>query len=161
MYNAMDEWGKPGGIFMDDQLLNWLWRNKTIVGITAIVISIVTWTVDLTGLVYECPFCRTQRTVISLLGILYLMPNPTHWISRWFASVFAALGLVVGGTQHFRGWVRIMNGEFEWGEQWYVNSWMLSGFALFIITGLLLLVWSWREDDITSAEDDMPVQEVG
>ena len=38
----------------------------------------------------------------------------------------------------------IMRGEFEWGEQWYVNAWMLSGFALFIIVGLLLLIWSPR-----------------
>lgn len=142
------------GDFMDDRLLNWLYANKTLVGLTAIVISIFTWTVDLTGVVYECPFCRTQRTVIGLLGILYLMPNPTHWISRYLASVFAALGLVVGGTQHFRGWARISGGEFEWGENWYVNSWMLSGFALFIITGLLLLIWSWHRQPAEEEEEN-------
>ena len=128
----------------DDRLFNFLQEKKLLVGGAAVLLSILTWTVDLTGLVYECPFCRTQRTVIGLLGLLYMAGNPTNWIVRWFASVFAALGLVVGGTQHFRGWARIMSGEFEWGEQWYVNSWMLSGFALFIITGLLLLIWSWQ-----------------
>lgn len=37
-----------------------------------------------------------------------------------------------------------MGGEFSWGEQWYVNAWMLSGFAIFILTALLLLIWRWR-----------------
>lgn len=129
---------------MDEKLLQALYEKKLMVGIAAIVLSVITWAVDLTGLVYECPFCRTQRTVIGLLGLLYILPNPAHYLVRYLASVFAALGLVVGGTQHFRGWARISAGEFEWGEQWYVNSWMLSGFALFIITALLLLIWSWR-----------------
>lgn len=137
---------------MDDKLLNWLYANKMIVGLAAVVLSAITWTVDLTGLVYECPFCRTQRTVIGLLGILYLLPNPAHWMAKYVASVFAALGLVVGATQHFRGWVRIMNGEFEWGENWYINSWMLSGFALFIITGLVLLIWSWQKAEPLSED---------
>lgn len=128
----------------DDKLLNWLYANKMIVGGVAVLISVLTWSVELMDLVYVCPFCRTQRTVIGLLGILVLLPTTAHWISKYFASVFAALGLVVGGTQHFRGWVRIMNGEFEWGESWYINSWMLSGFALFIITGLLLLIWTHK-----------------
>lgn len=129
---------------MDDKLLSWLYANRMIVGGVAVLNSVVTWSVELMGLVYVCPFCRTQRTVIGLLGILILLPSMTHWISKYFAAVFAALGLVVAVTQHFRGWVRIMNGEFEWGENWYVNSWMLSGFALFIITGLLLYIWTHR-----------------
>lgn len=139
---------------MDYQLLNWLWRNSRVMGLAAILISAATWSLDLTGVVYECPFCRVQRTVIGLLGILYIMPNPTHWISRYLASVFAVLGLVVGGTQHFNGWRRIMSGEFTWGENWYVNSWMLSAFALFIITGLLLLIWSWRPHQKQQAVGD-------
>lgn len=137
---------------MDDKLLNWLYANRMIVGGVAVLISVVTWSVELMDLVYVCPFCRTQRTVIGLLGIIILLPTMTHWISRWFASVFAALGLVVGGTQHFNGWVRIMNGEFEWGENWYVNSWMLSGFALFIITGLLLYIWTHKAQEAAEAE---------
>jgi hypothetical protein len=27
---------------------------------------------------------------------------------------------------------------------WYINPWMLSGFALFIITALVLLIWRGR-----------------
>lgn len=146
---------------MDDKLLGWLYANKMIVGGVAVLISVLTWSVELMDLVYVCPFCRTQRTVIGLLGILILLPTMVHWISRWFSGVFAALGLVVAGTQHFRGWVRIMNGEFEWGENWYVNSWMLSGFAMFIITGLLLYIWTHRAQaeetgEVEAAEAEEP-----
>ena len=36
----------------------------------------------------------------------------------------------------------MMSGEFTWGEQWYVNSWLLSACALFMISGLVLLIWA-------------------
>ena len=127
-----------------DNLPQLLLRHRLAVGIVAIAIAALTWAVDLTGLVYACPYCRSQRTVIGLLGLLLMLPNPAHWLVRYLSAVFAVFGLSVGATQHFQGWMRIMRGEFEWGEQWYVNAWMLSGFALFIIVGLLLLIWSWR-----------------
>ncbi|WP_262693702.1 hypothetical protein [Kordiimonas aquimaris] len=130
---------------MEDRLLHWLWRNKMIVGLLAVIISIFTWTIELMGMVYVCPFCRTQRTVIGLLGLMMLFPNP-GWIVRYVATVIGAFGFAVGATQHFAGWRRIMSGEFEWGEQWYVNSWPLSGFAIFIITGLVLLLWTYRKE---------------
>ncbi len=118
----------------------------------AIAISAITWISELAGWVYVCPYCRTQRTVIGLIGLLLLFPRPDHWITRWIGSTLAALGLVVGATQHFNGWKKIMSGEFKWGEHWYINAWMLSGFALFIITGLLLYMWGWRTPQRTEAE---------
>ena len=122
-----------------------LLKQRVWVGLAAIVICGATWAVDLFEVVYQCPFCRAQRTVIGLLGLLLMLPNPAHWITRYLSAVFAVFGLSVGATQHFRGWARIMGGEFEWGEQWYLNSWLLSGFALFIIVGLLLLIWSYQK----------------
>ena len=118
-----------------------LLRYRIIVGILALIVSAVTWTVDLTGLVYECPFCRSQRTVIGLLGVLLILPWHSHWFTRYIAACIAAFGIVNASMQHFRGWARIMAGEFEWGEQWYVNSWVLSGCALFIIMALVMLIW--------------------
>ncbi|PKP81700.1 MAG: hypothetical protein CVT79_09745 [Alphaproteobacteria bacterium HGW-Alphaproteobacteria-18] len=131
---------------MFDRLPELLLRHRRIVGGVAIAIAILTWTIDLTGLVYECPFCRSQRTVIGLLGLLFMLPNPAHWLVRYLSAVFAVFGLSVASTQHFRGWANIMSGEFSWGEQWYINPWMLSGFAIGIITGLLLLIWMWKRD---------------
>lgn len=128
---------------MFNDLPDILLRHRHAVGIVAILIAIATWAVDLTDLVYACPYCRSQRTVIGLLGLLLMLPNPAHWLVRYLSAVFALFGLSVAATQHFRGWARIMGGEFAWGAEWYVNPWMLSGFAVFIITGLTLLIWRW------------------
>jgi len=115
--------------------------NIRIIGIIAIVICVVAWTVDLMGWTYVCPFCRTQRTVIGLLGILLMFPNPGHWIVRYVGTVFGILGLVVGATQHFRGWAKISAGEFSFHEPIYFDSFLLSGAALFIITGQVFLLF--------------------
>lgn len=130
---------------MADTLPDLLLRHRRLVGIAAIIVAAATWAVDLNGLVYECPYCRSQRTVIGLLGVLLLTPNPAHWLVRYLSAVIAVFGLSVGATQHFGGWRRIMAGEFAWGEHWYINPWLLSGFAILIITALVLLIWRWRE----------------
>ena len=118
-------------------------RYRIHIAILAIVICAFTWATELLGWVYVCPYCRTQRTIIGLLGLL-LLANPQHWLNRWIASSLAVLGLVVAAMQHFNGWKKIMAGEFAWGEYWYSNAWVLSGCAIFIITGLILYLWSWR-----------------
>lgn len=118
-------------------------------GALAIVISLATWAVDLAQLVYACPYCRAQRTVIGLLGGLLLLPDPRHWLSRYLAAVFAVFavfGLVVAGMQHFNGWKKIHRGEFQLSEHWYVDSFLLSGAAIFIIVGLVLLIFTPREN---------------
>lgn len=120
-----------------------LLRYRLHIGVLAIVICAVAWATELAELVYICPFCRAQRTIIGILGLLLLF-NPQHWLNRWISSSFAALGLVVAGMQHFKGWAKIMSGEFTWGEYWYANSWVLSGFAIGIMTGLILYIWTWR-----------------
>lgn len=117
-------------------------NHMRFIACAAIALSIITWATDITGVVYECPYCRTQRTVIGLLGLLMLFPRPFHWTIKYLAAVVGAFGFSVGSTQHFSGWRKIMGNEFEWGEQWFLNSWMLSGFALFIISGLVLLIFS-------------------
>lgn len=115
------------------------------IAILAIAICIFAWITELAGWVYVCPYCRAQRTIIGLLGLMLLL-NPQHWLNRWISSALAVLGLVVAGMQHFNGWNRIMAGEFTWGVYWYANAWVLSGCALVIITGLILYIWSWRPD---------------
>ncbi|MEH8021348.1 disulfide bond formation protein B [Rheinheimera metallidurans] len=127
---------------MDTCLLNWLWNNRRLIGVVAIIISIATWALELTDLVYVCPYCRTQRTIIGLLGLSLLLPNTRNWINLYLASTVAAFGFFVAAYQHFEGWKKIMFGKFEWGEHWYISPWLLSGFALFIISGLLLLIWT-------------------
>ena len=66
---------------------------------------------------------------------------------RYLSAVFAVFGLGVATTQHFGGYARMNKGEFEWGEMWFINPWLLSGAAIFIITGLVLLIWTDRTGD--------------
>lgn len=120
-----------------------LMKYRVHIAILAIFISVFAWVTELAGWVYICPYCRAQRTVIGALGLL-LLANPQYWLNRWISSVVAALGLVVAAMQHFNGWKKIMAGEFSWGVYWYSNSWVLSGCAMFIITGLILYLWAWR-----------------
>lgn len=117
----------------------WLDRIR-LLGVLCILISIGTWVVDLTGLVYACPYCRTQRSMIGLLGLLMLLPQPGHWLVRWVGSVFATLGLVVAATQNFGGWRRMFAGELEFGEQWYIHPFLLSGIAMFILMAQIMLI---------------------
>ena len=127
---------------MDKALLNWLLNNRKIVGIVAVAICVLAWASELTDLVYVCPYCRAQRTIIGILGLSLLLPNPRNWINLYLATTVAAFGFFVGAFQHFEGWKKIMFGKFEWGEVWFINPWLLSGCALFIISGLLLLIWA-------------------
>lgn len=119
-------------------------NNVRIIGMIAIAICIAAWAVEIASWVYVCPFCRVQRTVIGLLGLLLLFPNPGHWISRYVGSVLGVLGLVVGATQNFRGWAKISSGEFVFNEKIYIDSFLLSGAAMFIITGLVFLLFLGR-----------------
>jgi disulfide bond formation protein DsbB len=116
-----------------------------LLGLIAIAISILTWTAELTGMVYVCPYCRTQRTVIGLLGLLMVTSNPGFWISRYVGAVLAAFGLVVGSTQHFAGWRKIMKGEFVLSPKVYDDAFLLSGAAIFIITAQVLLLYVYRK----------------
>lgn len=124
--------------------LETLHRHAKAIALLAIAISALTWAVDLAGLVYKCPYCRVQRSMIGLLGLLLLLPDPRHWAIRYLAAVFAVFGLVVACMQHFNHWKRINAGEFTFSSMWYADPFVLSGAAIFIITGLVLLIFSWR-----------------
>lgn len=127
---------------MDKTVLHFLLENKKLMGVVAIVICIVTWTLELTDLVYVCPYCRAQRTVIGILGIFLLMPNPRHWISLYLSSTIAAFGFIVATDQHFSHWRKIMSGTFEWGAHWYMHPWLLSGCAILLMSAFILLIWA-------------------
>lgn len=124
--------------------LQTLHRHLRLIGILAIVICVATWAMDLAELVYKCPYCRSQRTVIGLLGVLLLLPRPAlgHWLVRWLATVLAAFGAQVASRQHFGGWSKVSAGEFAFAQKWWIDPFLLSGIALCLITGLTLLLWS-------------------
>ena len=77
-----------------------------------------------------------------------LLPDLRHWLVRWLAAVIAVFGLVVAVTQHFGGWRAINAGEFEFTDPIIIDPFLLSGAAVLIITGLVLLMFSWRPSDV-------------
>ena len=95
---------------------------------------------ELAGTVYICPYCRVQRTVILLLGVILLLPAPRRWGWRYIASVLGFFGAVVAVNQNFMGWVKISKGEFSFNEQLYVDPFLLSAGSLFILIGQLWLI---------------------
>ena len=95
---------------------------------------------EFAGTVYICPYCRVQRTVILLLGLVMILPFSHCWITRYIASVIGFMGAVVAVNQNFMGWVKISKGEFAFNEQLYVDPFLLSGGALLIIIGQLWLI---------------------
>jgi len=105
-----------------------------------ILVSVFAWVTELTGLVYICPYCRVQRTVIGILGIMLLVFTKPNWLVKYFALVFGFLGAVVAAMQHFNGWKKISAGKFSFNENVFIDSFLLSGFALFIIIGLVCLI---------------------
>jgi disulfide bond formation protein DsbB len=120
-------------------------RNQFALGSLAIVIGAGAWGMEFSGTVYICPYCRVQRTVILLLGIMMILPFAHHWVMKYFASVIGFLGAVVAVNQNFMGWVKISKGEFAFNEQLYIDPFLLSSGSLFIIIGQLWLLLSKRE----------------
>jgi len=119
-------------------------RNQFALGLVAILIGAGAWGMEFAGTVYICPYCRVQRTVILILGIMMILPFSHHWVIKYFASVIGFLGAVVAVNQNFMGWVKISKGEFAFNEQLYIDPFLLSSGSLFIIIGQLWLLLTKR-----------------
>ena len=115
-------------------------RHQRALGLIAIFIGAGAWGMEFAGTVYICPYCRVQRTVILLLGLMMVLPFSHHWIMRYVASVIGFMGAVVAVNQNFMGWVKISKGEFAFNDQLYIDPFLLSAGSLFIIIGLLWLI---------------------
>ena len=76
-------------------------RHQRMLGIIAIIIGAGAWGMEFAGTVYICPYCRVQRTVILLLGVVMVLPFSKHWISRYIASIMGFMGAVVAVNQNF------------------------------------------------------------
>ena len=120
--------------------LNFWRQNQRALGLIAMVIGAGAWAMEFAGTVYICPYCRVQRTVILVLGLIMVLPFSRHWAVRYVASVIGFLGAVVAVNQNFMGWVKISKGEFVFNEQLYIDPFLLSTGSLFIIIGQLWLI---------------------
>lgn len=115
-------------------------RNAFWIGVVGVLVSLVAWTSDWTGVVYVCPYCRVQRTVIGILGLLLMLKPIYHWVTAYVGGVIAFLGLHVAAAQNFMGWKRINSGTYEMHDLWFIDSFLLSGCALFIISAEICIL---------------------
>ena len=120
-----------------DRLLDLLRNNLRAIGVLCIVVSAVTWWMDLSGLVHECIYCRTQRTAIGLAGLLLVLPDPRQWWIRWPIAAVCFLGADVAGDQLFLVIRNLTDGK----ESNPVNLILATG-SLFILVGIALLVFT-------------------
>ena len=120
--------------------LEQLTKYRRFIALLAIAISVLAWMTEFTGLVYVCPYCRVQRTVIGILGVMLLLFIKPNWLVKYFAIVVGFLGAVVAAMQHFNGWKKISSGKFTFNENIFIDPFLLSGGALFIIIGLVCLL---------------------
>jgi len=122
-------------------LLDWLSRNLRLLGLLAIVISAVTWWVDLSGLVHECVYCRTQRTAIGLVGLLLLLPDPRQWFIRFVAVGVCFLGADIAVDQQF-----LVIKNINAGRPFGLMNMIMSAGALFTLVGLALLLFTKKPE---------------
>lgn len=110
------------------------------IGALSVAVSVATWVMDLLHVVEPCGYCRVERTIIGLVGIVLLLPAARHWLAQYLAKLLGSFGFVVAATQHFGGWNEISKGQFHFVTPLYANSFLLSAGALFVITAQLLLI---------------------
>lgn len=120
-------------------------KQSKIIAFMAISVSIIAWGMDLAAMVYECPYCRVERSVIGILGLILILilPLSFHWIGLDWIGKYAALvigffGAVVGANQHFMDWKKISAGEFH--LKLPIDPFILSGLAVIMIIGLMYLI---------------------
>ncbi|WDE10307.1 hypothetical protein [Thalassomonas haliotis] len=116
-----------------------------IIGAFFLAVSLLAWSADWSGVVYVCPYCRLQRTVIGILGFLMMCRGLHNVITIFIASVLGFMGAHVAAAQNFMGWLKVNKGTFAFKDDIYLDPFLLSGAALFaIIAQVWLLVLSAR-----------------
>ena len=123
-------------------LRDWLYRNLRLLGMAAILISLITWTIELAGLVYTCPYCQVQRSAIGLVGIAMVLPDPRLWWIRFGALAIAFMGAHVASAQLFLVYRNLTSGQ----PSNPVNMVLAAG-ALFILVGQALLLFSKKPEE--------------
>lgn len=121
--------------------LNFYTKNAFWIGMFAFIVAVLAWTAEFSGAVYICPYCRVQRTVIGLLGIVLMTPLSRVWYTQFLAVVVGFFGAVVAANQHFMGWKKISAGTFSFKDNLLIDPFILSGLAMiFILFQVFLLI---------------------
>lgn len=119
---------------MSIKLTKLLNQNGFAIGVFSIIICLVTWGLDLSEIVIQCPYCRVQRTMIGILGIMAILPKHRNGLLRYGAYFLAFFGADISVDQMF---ISIKSGYFP-----TVNA--LLAMSAFVIIGILTIINHYR-----------------
>ncbi|MEZ5897677.1 MAG: disulfide bond formation protein B [Parvularculaceae bacterium] len=114
--------------------------NRYLVGAFVLIIVALTLTLDVLGVVYPCPYCRTQRAALGILALILVSPWTRVLFWRFIAALAGFYGLVVGVMQNFNHVKKINKGEFDWSALTIDHPFILSGLAVTALVWLLFLI---------------------
>lgn len=119
-----------------------LLRNLRLLGALSVLVSAVTWGIDLAGLVHKCPYCQVQRSAIGLAGLLLMLPNPRHWIGQLSVAAISFFGSHVASAQMFLVYRNVTTGKAS-----NPMNFVLALAALIILVTLTRLVFTNAPSD--------------
>lgn len=110
-------------------------RNYIImtIGIISILICLGTWAIDWLKYVPECIYCRFERTIIGLLGLIILFQF-NKYLKSYISLVLGFFGAHLCTDQVF---LNIQNDKIN------LTMVILASFALLIIIGQVWLIHYW------------------
>jgi hypothetical protein len=101
------------------------------------------WYMDVLNIVYDCPYCRIERTVIGLLGILLMLPHINGFV-KYLSGTLGGFGFIIASLQNFMGWKAISEGSFVIANPWYIDPMILSGGAMALIALQITLIYAGK-----------------
>jgi disulfide bond formation protein DsbB len=104
-------------------------------------VVLLTLGLDVAGLVFPCPYCRTQRAALGVIALILLVSPRPGLFGRYVAALSGVFGLVVGVTQNFNHIKKMNAGKFDWAAVDIGHPWVLSGLAVITLVWLLMLVF--------------------
>lgn len=119
---------------MEIKITDFINRFGFYIGVFAIMACLITWWMDLSGLVFPCPYCRVQRTMIGLLGFLAILPKHRNGLLRYLSYLLAFFGADISVDQMF---LSIKSGAFP------TTNAMLA-MSAFILMGILTIITHYR-----------------
>lgn len=115
--------------------------NRRLVAAGVLAVVLLTLGLDVAGLVFPCPYCRTQRAALGVIALVLLVRPQPGLFGRYLCALAGVFGLVVGVTQNFNHIKKMNKGEFDWTAVDIGHPWVLSGLAVITLVWLLMLVF--------------------
>lgn len=82
-------------------LVRILRKYHTALAWLAVLACLFTWYLDLANHVHACPYCRVERTIIGILGVIALLPKHQSVVLCYMCYLLAFFGADIAGDQVF------------------------------------------------------------